>query len=153
MRVSNVWIQIRPDVLLALICVQTFCKSYHQTTLVETSCWSILDKTIIISHLCLDLDCICHIIRYMRLMMLYQLPFDNGAVIFCLIFMQLISRKCEIVFIHLKFCNMITLLNCFRFLKSWFLQTLSFYHHHFSIELEIFLDLFLYLFGIYFKKL
>ena len=30
---QTVWIQIRPDVLSGLICVQTLCKSYRQTTL------------------------------------------------------------------------------------------------------------------------
>ena len=31
---QTVWIQIRPDVLLGLIWVQTVCKCFHQTTLV-----------------------------------------------------------------------------------------------------------------------
>ena len=34
-RVSNVWIQVRPDILLGLIWVQTVCKGYQQTTVVS----------------------------------------------------------------------------------------------------------------------
>ena len=33
-RVSNSWIQIRPDILSSLIWIQTVCKGYQQTTLV-----------------------------------------------------------------------------------------------------------------------
>ena len=32
---QTVWIQIRPDVVSSLIWVQTVCKSYQQTTLVD----------------------------------------------------------------------------------------------------------------------
>ena len=32
---QTVWIQIRPDILSGLIWVQTVCKSYQQTTLVD----------------------------------------------------------------------------------------------------------------------
>ena len=34
---QSVWIQIRPDILSGLICVQTVCKRYQQTTKVTTS--------------------------------------------------------------------------------------------------------------------
>ena len=33
------WIQIKPEVLLGLIWVQTVCKVYQQTTLVADDCW------------------------------------------------------------------------------------------------------------------
>ena len=39
---QTVWIQIRPDILLCLIWVQTVCKCYQQTTLVSKDLMLIL---------------------------------------------------------------------------------------------------------------
>ena len=34
-RVSRVWMQVRPDILSGLNCVQTVCKGYQQTVLAD----------------------------------------------------------------------------------------------------------------------